>query len=144
MEEEAAKTPDKAKEDQKLESKIDSLILSFQEDEAAEEEAAEPPPVTPKKTNDSFVFKTPNKTPFKTPCKTPRRHVPPSPLAALLSPHSSLAVPRTPGRPSTPSYLPSSLTTPSKVLTVPLYLPSANLLSPSPCICSRVLTRSSG
>ena len=84
---------------------LDSLIQSFDNETKDPSEDVPAPPMTPKK-SDTFLF--------KTPIKTPRRHIPPSPLQHLLSPHTSrMAVPLTPGRPATPSYAPS-LTTPAK------------------------------
>ena len=85
------------------EDQLDSLIQSFDNEAKESTEPTPAPPMTPKK-SDNFVFKTPIKTPS-------RRHIPPSPLQHLLSPRiSRMAVPLTPGRPSTPSYAPSLLT----------------------------------
>ena len=85
------------------EDQLDSLIQSFDSEAKESTEPTPAPPMTPKK-SDNFVFKTPIKTPS-------RRHIPPSPLQHLLSPRTSrMAVPLTPGRPSTPSYAPSLLT----------------------------------
>merc|ERR1719270_1667745 len=85
------------------EDQLDSLIQSFDNEAKESTEPTPAPPMTPKK-SDNFVFKTPIKTPS-------RRHIPPSPLQHLLSPRTSrMAVPLTPGRPSTPSYAPSLLT----------------------------------